>query len=190
MTTPSPEPETLPYPEVIVASDRLEAERYAIAQGWNTTPDDRSYFTRSGANGQFIPIRFVSVPESLELLPEKTLVHVGRFSGGVPAAIAKQLARHRVSCDLSEVRVGAFKPMRDAPRDRPIAIYDGRRRTWQIARYRGTGPDAFTFWNVVGTAAWVSYPVCWVDAPEPPPEVMIKLALGEMTPEPTGAAHG
>lgn len=167
--------------EIIIAADAVRAESYAITQGWKSKGSGRAAYERP-TDADPVDVRFVATPMALAEIPTGTHVHVGPFPGGMPAAWAHALARHSVVTDISDKRIGGYKPMASAPKDRSILIFCAERMAWRTAAWEKVyGVEGWAT-AVRGTqfedeCEWVNYPACWIELPEDPPEIMIKAAL-------------
>lgn len=183
--------------EIIIAADKVKAETYAMERGWQPQDGERATYVRFQSaltllNGEAaeamkdklihgtsrppqldltIPVRFVGTPMALDALPAGTPVHVASFPGGIPAVWAKALSRHSVITDISDKRIGGYKPMCSAPQDRDILIFDALSMRWHEATFqRGQ------WYSATGNAYVIEEAVCWVERPENPPEIMIRRA--------------
>lgn len=176
--------------EVIIAADKVKAETYAMERGWRQVA---SIYTMGVERGEYIRldnvgptrleddtvvdrwrevrVKFVGNPMALDQFPSGTPVHVASFPGGIPAVWAKALSRHSVITDISDKRIGGYKPMCSAPQDRDILIFDAATMRWHEATFqRGQ------WYSATGNAYVIEEAVCWVDRPENPPEIMIRRA--------------
>jgi len=166
--------------ELIIACDARAAETYAIKSGWEiiaSGPHLRAMFNRRDRDGDEIRVHYLPHAHELRSYAHGSPIWLGPWPDGVPPEWLDAIDNrgHTVAnaAEFLAQGFGAFRPMQDAPTDRPFLAWHIHDPAWTIITENDGQFLHYEQEYMEPPSCWI----CWRELPAPPPQFLIRAAL-------------